>query len=208
MTTAWTNSSVTGRNIFYEGNSIINFNAASTVTNNYYTSTQVEIQLMAAGKYLLKNDYSKQGWRTYDLTADMPTTTIPRLTSNDIVVFWEIYNDLKVQGQTPAGAWTNVLALINLVKTKGAKLIILTAIAANKDTLRADYEVDRLAMNTIVRDNAVTYGYTVCDVAALTQFDVQADADNVTYYTDKTHLTQAGQDLIVTQIYNSIVAIY
>jgi hypothetical protein len=50
--------------------------------------------------------------------------------------------------------------------------------------------------NTLIRANYS--GQSLCDLAANSHFDEKSDADDATYYQDKLHLMQTGQDLVIS----------
>lgn len=196
--------SFSGKNIFWQGNSISARYSDGQTPCGYYLSNTVSAQLSSGAKILLMQDYSKDGWRIDDNIADWPTYIKPRIRGGDIVVNFEIYNYLKLN--TVASTWAQYLTYINLIKAAGAKFVFCTAIGNHNLAVRADYDTDRLTFNQMVRDNAGTYGYAVCDLGAVTHLATQADADDTTYYGDPTHPKKAGLDLMLTPLYNAITS--
>lgn len=195
--------------IFFEGNSILNFDgSASKIENNFYISRKVTTLLIADGINCVVTDRSISGLKDQDIIISFPVTTAPdiKYRNNNIVVYWELYNDLKFDDA--ATVISRATTLIALIKATGAKLIVCDMIATNAVGLRAGFQDDRVTVNTWVSENSVALGYTYCPLSTLTHLANQADADNTTYYIDKSHPTVTGNDIIATAIYNEIISIY
>lgn len=58
-----------------------------------------------------------------------------------------------------------------------------------------DQEAERLVYNTLIRNNATTYGYTVLDYASLSEMSVST---NTTYFVDGVHPTKLGYSVMGT----------
>ena len=111
---------------------------------------------------------------------------------NNILLAAPGCNDIN-QSVTGANLWANsVLPLVQYAQTTGYARVILGTVIPRSGFTTAQ-ENERLAYNTLVRNNAATYNYTVADYCALPEFDVQADASNTEfYYTDGIHPVSAG----------------
>lgn len=95
--------------------------------------------------------------------------------------------------------WTSyLLPYIQAVQAAGFdRVFVGTCIARNfggSGTDKTQKETERLAYNTLIRNNAATYGYTVLDFAGLSEL---SDYTNTTYFTsDGVHLKRVTQFVI------------
>jgi hypothetical protein len=84
-------------------------------------------------------------------------------------------------------------AVAHAANTSGFIEVAVETIPPRLDTTwvaDAQKEVERLAFNQLLRDNAATYGYTVLDRA---NNPAMADPTNTMYFnSDKLHITSAG----------------
>lgn len=115
------------------------------------------------------------------------------VTGKKIAVIGLGINDISA-ATTGANLWTNSLQpYIAYVKSRGYDVIVSTLTPSKATGFDAAMETQRLAVNTLIRDNAAGQGYVLADYCAHAIFDAQADADNTTYYTaDKVHHTSAA----------------
>ncbi len=144
--------------------------------------------------------YGISGKRTSQLITDFPTKIAPYLKPNDIVVLWEITNDIGSGGVTAQQAYDNVVTYVNLIRALGAKCVVVGFIARDFAGDAADINTRGFACNALLAANPNVYDGFV-DVGTNTAFDTKADASNLTYYlADKIHLTNVGYDLIATLI--------
>ena len=190
------------KKLIFDGNSLFNLlGKASTpyVLNGFSVSSRVRSNNITGGKNAVIHDYSVQGKTTVQLTSDFPTKVQPYINKNDVLIFWELTNDLA-SGQTPAQCLTNLKAYCSLAKTYCKKVYILTCIP---DDSGRYLDADRLTLNSLIlADTSFCDG--IIDICALPEFDALADASNTTYYqTDKLHLTLAGFNLVGDTIYNN-----
>lgn len=195
--------------IFFEGNSLTALAVNSiTIVGGQYVANTAYATVILSKNGVAMTSYAVSGRSQTDINASVSTNITPYVKQNDIIFLWEGTNDLNVNGASSAQAWTNVLTYINSVSSIGVKLIIGTVIARDKIGDAADLMTRIDEYNTLVRDNAIVYNYTVCDLGADPLFDVRADASNATYYNgDKVHLATAGQNTIAALISTSIISL-
>ncbi|MEQ1790298.1 MAG: SGNH/GDSL hydrolase family protein [Rickettsiales bacterium] len=96
--------------------------------------------------------------------------------------------------------WTSyLLPYIQAVQAAGfSRVLVGTIIARNwvgSGTDKTEKETERLAYNTLIRDNAVAEGYTVLDFAGLSEMSNYA---NTTYIVDAVHPTRLGYNVMGT----------
>lgn len=126
----------------------------------------------------------------------------------DVVVFWEMLNDMLQDLRTAQQTYDNAVTFCNLIRSTGAKVAIVTVIACDRIADNPNIDTDRLTVNQNVRTNYASFADVLVDVAQLSQFNALADASNGTYYQpDKTHLTDTGHDLVAQTIYDNIASI-
>lgn len=175
---------LSANNLFY-GNAVSNY---------------VRSGLTTAGNKAPVFDYSFQGKTTRQLTTDFPTVVAPYFKSGDILMHWELTNDLN-SGQTPAQCLANEIAYCQQAKAMGMKVYILTCIPRNPTFIS---DANRLTLNSLIlADTSFCDG--VVDVCTLPEFNEFSDYLNTTYYNaDGTHLTTAGYNLIGQKILDSV----
>lgn len=196
------------RKIIFEGNSLSCETQDGTITGGNYIPISTYNALKGSSNLSLTT-LAVSARTQAMINASQSTLVLPFVYQNDIIVLWEGTNDMGIGGLNATQAWSNVVTYINGLLGKNVKLVICTVIARDAVGDRAglmDTEIP--SYNTLIKDSAATYGYTVCDLAENINFDSRADASNTTYYNaDKLHLKQAGQDLIITIITNIIITI-
>lgn len=200
------------RRLFFEGNSLFNLKAGNTATtadyNGNYSPTQIYGQLMAAGKVCAYTSFSVSGQTGTQILSAAPTRIIPYIRQGDIVVYWEITNDLFA-GVSVAQCYQNIVDYATLVRNAGALLVIGTFIARDYSLDPAGLLADGQTVNSMIRSAGSSLCDVIADCGADVLFDARADCANTTYYqSDKLHLKQAGQDVIIPYYVNAINSIW
>jgi hypothetical protein len=157
---------------------------ANGVSNVAITNPSTAASLLSAAYT------GRQDWRDLRETGKKFKIVIQRST-----------NDFGTTTITASNHWTTYMlpliqyykAVAHAANTSGFIEVAVETIPARQDTTwtaDAQKEVERLAFNQILRDNAATYGYTVLDRA---NNPAMADPTNTTYFnSDKLHITSAG----------------
>lgn len=145
-------------------------------------------------------DYSFQSKTTRQLRDEFPSVVAPFFKSGDILIHWELTNDLNT-GQTPAQALVNLKSYCSQAKAMGLIVYVLTCIPRNPTWIS---NANRLSLNSLIlADTSFCDG--VIDVCAMAEFNEASDYTNTTYYnSDGTHLTTAGYNLIGQKILDSV----
>lgn len=194
------------QSVFIDGNSLtqkdgtnadLKYRMPLTLFSTLRTNSKI-----FAGQY-----YGVSGKRTSQLITDFPTKIAPYLKPNDIVVLWEITNDIGSGGVTAQQAYDNVVTYVNLVRALSAKCVVVGFIARDFAGDAADIMTRGFNCNALLAANPSVYDGFV-NVGTDAAFDTRADASNTTYYTtDKIHLSNVGYDLIATLIEPAIRAL-
>lgn len=186
------------RQIIFDGNSLTNIDA-SLNTFKYYLPIKLFYDLRTAGKIFAGQHYGISGKRTSQLIADFPTKIAPFLRKGDIVILWEITNDVG-QAIGSQQAYNNLVTYSGLVRDKGAKIVVVNFIARDSVGDYVNLNADGFGVNALLAADTTNFDGKV-DVGSLPQFDAKSDCANTTYYNaDKVHLTNTGYDLISAQI--------
>lgn len=196
------------RQIVFDGDSLSNQGASLLVGGMRYPTT-TQSSIVSSGKKYAFQNYSIGGRQTHVLVSEFDTKIAPWVSPNDILIMWEITNDL---GQGALGNKTAAEAIQNLAnytakaRAKGVFLVYLTMIARDMAGDPVDLETKRIEVNAELRNNTSTYCDLLVDVGGLSVFDSQADCANTTYYhADKCHLTNTGYDLIASTVYTALL---
>lgn len=189
----------TTKKVIFHGNSLFHLSAGNVFYGNA-VSNYFRGLLKTANNISPVFDYSYQGKTTRQLTTEFPTAVAPYFKSGDILIHWELTNDLNA-GQTPAQCLVNLKAYCTQAKAMGLVVYVLTCIPRNPTFISNS---DRLTLNSLIlADTSFCDG--VIDVCTLSQFDNGSDYTDTTYYNaDGTHLTTSGYNLISQKIYDSV----
>lgn len=183
------------KQVIVDGNSLTQKDGTNADLK-YYLPLKLFADLRTNNKLFAGQHYGVTGRNTVQLISDFPTKIAPYLKAGDVVVFWEITNDLHTNSATAQQAYDNLVTYAALVHAKGAKIIVLGFIARDLVGQAADINTRGFACNALIEAN-----HSWCDgwinLGQNVNFDNVADCANTTYYlTDKIHLTNAGYDLI------------
>lgn len=186
------------RRLFFEGDSLsARAYDGTSLNGHYFPSTLYNSRTYA--QPLSYFSYARGSRQIAEIYADINTNMMPFLREGDIIFLWGGINDLGGGGlnRTAQQAWDNsLLPYSTAVIAAGAELIIGTVLACGTQN-PSDLQTRINNLNTLIRNNAGSVGYTVCDLAADTHFDDEADASSTTYYqTDKVHVKSAGYDIL------------
>lgn len=96
-----------------------------------------------------------------------------------------------ISGSSAATVFSQALTYIQARKAIGWAVIVGTCLPSV--LIDGAKETARVSYNALVLSNAIAEGYTVADVAAISEM---SDPNNATYYSDGTHPTAAGQALL------------
>lgn len=131
---------------------------------------------------------------TQDATRLYPRYDITR--PKDIVVMWEISNDLY-GGGVVADALTRYATWCQKARDEGYKVIAATVLPRSGGSPPVTFEADRQTANTSVRANWATYADALADIAADTRIGDPGDDLDTTYYNaDATHLNATGYGVV------------
>lgn len=202
-----TRASFPHRTIFFQGNSLMVNDANWVAAYEFYVPRSVYTNLIASTSRLTCRIHAVGGRRQTTINSDMATQITPYAKQGDIVVLWEGTNDLGQGGLSAADAWNNVVTFLTTLPA-GLKVVICTVIARDGSTDAADLMTRIGSYNTLVRNNAATYGYTVCDLGADAMFDARSDCSNATNYaSDKVHLMTAGNNRVITLMTSAVQSV-
>lgn len=185
------------RRIIFNGNSHFNLAVNSiTITNDYYVPVSIYNNVRASYS-LAASIFAVGGNPTTTINTNFATQNAPIIKYGDIVVLWEITNDLSVNGLTGQQAYDQVATFAASVRALGAKILVGTCAARNHTNDPADIFTRGQDCNTLIRNNSSLFD-AICDIGADPLFDEETDCDNTTYYNaDKLHFATAGQARII-----------
>lgn len=197
------------RRIFFEGDSLseqgenpaINFNYRMPTTA-YSSLTGVKPAMFA---YALSGSQIESG--TAKSIIDRASVITGMAQANDIAVIWAGTNDISVGGRTAVQVYADLVAWATTMRNAGLKVIAVTMIAKNRsaDPDPAAIELIRLDYNALILGESLFVFDGYANAGALPEFDSIVDTANATYYNaDAVHLTNAGYDLIATEIATTI----
>lgn len=138
------------------------------------------------------------------LIADAITRVDPILAEEGTkyLVIFAGTNDRFLNGTSGAAVWALLESYINARIAAG-----WTATNIGVGTMlprQGQYESDRATLNGLIRSNATTMGYKVCDFAMDSRIGDAGDENNATYYFDTIHPTAAGHAILAQIIINTL----
>lgn len=194
------------RRIIFAGNSLSWYSGNNTNFGMRFPLS-VYSSIVSSGKEYSFKNISTGGIQTSQMITNFSTSLAPFIQPNDIVIFWELVNDLRVTDDATI-AYNNAVAYCDLIRNAGAKCVLLTCIATNFSGNPPDMDTIRQTLNTNLRNNASSICDLLVDTASISEFDTVADTANTTYYNaDLVHLTDTGYNLIGTNVYSTISSI-
>ncbi|MES2382479.1 MAG: GDSL-type esterase/lipase family protein [Bacteroidota bacterium] len=178
------------KQLVFDGNSL--FNRSTSNTTSGFGAPLACYSAMTGTKPPIS--YYALGGRTVaQLITEFGTKIAPYIHPNDIVVFNEATNSL--QGlQNPDSVYNQIIRYRNLVRAKGAKIIVLTLTARTTAAGYANFEIDRLYLNNLINTGGAFDG--ICDTGNDSHFNSPVAALSATYYDpDGLHFTSTGYTL-------------
>lgn len=190
------------RQVIFDGNSLSKGILGST--DIYRFPNICTSSLRAAGKIFASQCYAVSGKPTSELITDFPTKIAPYVRSNDIVVLWEITNDLYVNSYTATQAYNDIVTYAGLVRALNAKFVVVTMVARNYSLDPVGLWAIGQAANALIAADASCYD-AIARPDLDTNLDQKSDCSNTTYYlADQLHLTNTGLDLVASYAYPAI----
>lgn len=196
------------KKLFFQGNSLLDTSLNHTISNQKYVTYTLYNNIRSSYPGLTLVDYSISGQDEDQINALIATQFRKGLVlAQDVIVIWEGTNDLAHNpAKSGATAFANLQTFVNAIALLTNKYIVCTSIARDLAADPVDLMTRIDDYNTLIRANYS--GTHLCDLAANSHFDSRADASDTTYYdTDKLHLVQAGQDLIISLLTTAITAV-
>jgi hypothetical protein len=193
------------RQIFFEGNSLMNNIANANTAGGHYVSVTAYNTIIATPKTVMGFHYAIGGQNQAQINSAFSTRISPYLRANDIYVIWEGLNDLR-GGLTAAQAYANLVTCIANIKGLGGKVVVGTVAKSDFTGDAADLPTRVDTYNASVLAN--TDVDAIANIGADSHFDQLADASNATYYlADKIHLATTGQNLAASIISTAVLTL-
>ncbi len=125
---------------------------------------------------------------------------------NNIVVCWGGTNDLYFE----ASAETVYGRIVNYCQARrnaGFKAVVATILPRSNAGTPAGFNAARLTLNTSIRDNWATFADALADLAANATIGDAGDEQNIIYYTDLVHMTNAGYAIVAGIVKDAILTL-
>lgn len=169
------------------------------------------------------------GQTTQQMSADYSSDIAPLYSSSNyfknILIVWEGRNDLAVNEVTSTQAYNNLKAYADLGKATGFTIIMVTLLPSwstppyKGDSTVVGYnqlDTDRLSVNTLIRNNYITEGWIIADIALDVRIGDLGDNQQNGYtwsstrptnnglYSDGTHLINTGYGIATNIVKDAI----
>ena len=177
--------------IVWSGNSIVQGTAATFNHNNQWYMQQ------ALSKPVFISNQGVAGAQASTIASNVAfyTAEYNGSLAHNIMIPPEATNDIDAQSSgSIVGFGTSIfnsaiVPFVQAANTAGFDVIVPTMLPrvwVGDSTLKGQKDTEQQAYNTLVRNNAATYGYTVVDYAGLAH---ASNPSNTTYYADGIHPT-------------------
>lgn len=214
------------RQFIMDGNSLATLDGDDV--GNHRMLKRALYNLWAGGGSTLAMCFSLGGKKTTTMTTDFPTVIQPFYNaglSDNIYGAWEVTNDFNFNGNT-ATSLSDYWTLCDTAKADGFTVIAFTMLA--RDYVGNDaglsQTVFNLGMDTINQGIRADYALHADYLIDITDINLWKDRSsygsdaayntaiastvaNLTYFTDGTHLTNTGYDIVGTQLANLLLSI-
>lgn len=194
------------RTVWFWGNSLMNYGTGNLINVGRLPNTCYST--IVASKVASMQNISVGGKQTNQMITDFPTVLEPYIKKNDIVVIWELINDMGTGGgggfQTNAQAYANYQTCCSLVRGAGGKAIVCSTIP----NLNATYEANYTIVDGWIRSDWATFADGYVDFRTVTGFQTVADSSNLTNYnSDRIHLTTVGYDTLAPYVATQVLTL-
>lgn len=190
--------------IVFDGNSLVDGTGSSTGVHGASTNfsgmdfpAQLSRLLGSAG--FTYYNFGVAGQNTSNMTSDAATQIDPlynAANSINILVGWEITNDITLDGQTSQQAYTLYKNYFLARKAKGFKNVVLTVLPrfrAFGNSNQAQFNASRDSINTLIRAEYKTYAEALADVG-----------DLPIVLTDQIHTDDTGYAIVAATVADAI----
>jgi hypothetical protein len=196
----------TQKNIIFHGNSLFSLEGGTLVDKGRYCETKTYNNIIASKTGYAATFLSFSGNATATKIANWSTQSEPVVTAGDIVVLWEITNDISAGGLTGQQAYDNYVTFAGLVRGVGAKIAVGTFIARDHAGDNGTVLSRGQDANTLIMANQSNFDL-VMDIGSQSGYSLRADASGANYQADKLHLSTTGSDGVATYFANQLLTI-
>jgi len=154
-------------------------------------------------------NFGASGQTIEQMAADAATQIDPlynAAASKNVLVAWEGTNALQTL-QNPTTVYNDTVSYCQARRAAGWQVVIATILPRTAAGTYANFEADRQTVNTNIRTNYAAFADALADVGNDATIGVTGASNNVTYYSDKTHLTTAGYAIVATYMKNAVNAL-
>lgn len=174
--------------VAYDGNSM---------TDSNYSSYPATTMTLLGSGYTLLGNFGVSGQTTTEMASDAATQIDPLVTPGAFLVVWEIRNEIRNAGVDYRVAFTNMMTYCSNRTAVGWRVVLLTMLPG--DSL---VETQR----TLVNACTLASPYIVANVAGDPRIGDGGDNLDTTYYSDGTHMTAAGYNIVAGIVANAILS--
>lgn len=139
-----------------------------------------------------------------------PTKIVPQYSpsrTKNIIVAWEILNDVLIGGASAAGAYNSLVSYCEAVRSAGFKVVVVTALPANGATYPS-FAATRATINTNIRTNWATFADALADIGGDSTIGDDGDELNTTnYQADGVHLKAPGGTIVAGYVKDAILTL-
>lgn len=184
--------------VICDGNSITDIEGGGTIAYTRYLAESVPTLRVV--------NAAVAGQTTPYLTERAPIY-VDRLYEEDaIVIIWELTNDL-IGNDNETTTLNHLITYCQARLTVGFRVIVGTCLPRSVP-VDANFEAQRLSLNTTIRAQYGNWSHALMDVGGDTTIGATGASTNMTYYADGVHLTSAGEAIVADYALAALNALY
>lgn len=191
-------------NLVFDGDSLTTGTSSIGGALSYPLQTETGLDPRTVSSY-----FGVGGQTIAAMESDAATQIDPLIsaTKQNVLCAWGGTNDLYY-GATAATTQTRIQTYCANRRAAGWKVIVLTILPRSDAGTPANFETDRLAVNTWLRANYATFADGLADVAADTRIGDSGDEASTVYYSgDLVHLSGVGYRVVARIVQATLAAL-
>jgi hypothetical protein len=202
----------TNQKLIFEGNSLMALGSGSSSATSNWNGHYIPINVYSYQKtfHSVNLTMLDSVAKTTKQINNQKYITVGKIANKgDVVILWEITNDLFVNNVSVDSGYSHVKLYCDYVRNIiKAKVIICTMIARDYSTDPSDLWTRGQAINSLIVTNKHSICDTLIDLGSLSIFNSKAGCSNSLYYdTDRLHLTSTARDTIINRM-NKVIPIF
>ncbi len=173
--------------------------------NCEYRYPYIDLLSIQEPSFVFKTSFG--GLSSFDLITRAPEqvdTKFSNAARLNIVVVWIGVNDIAINDQSSTTTYTNLVNYCNERRSKGWKVIICTEVSMKGNGSSGACDLVRIQYNEFINNAWNEFADGIADLAGNQKIGAIGAFQDVEYFCDGIHLTNAGTQIVATIINDAI----